>query len=110
MRPLGRFFQVTEVGVYDKYLLDIEKVMHFPITFVVKTMKTKSEMEEELKAYIDERSGGMRVLQERYEKAIEEIITINELLEWVYSLDDENTKKLIGDMDFYYKLEMNVEA
>ena len=33
MRPVGRFFQVTEVNNYDKYLLDIDKVIHFPITF-----------------------------------------------------------------------------
>ena len=37
MRPIGRFFQVTEVNNYDKYLLDIDKVMHFPVTFVIKT-------------------------------------------------------------------------
>ena len=35
MRPVGRFFQVTEVNNYDKYLLDIDKVMHFPISFVL---------------------------------------------------------------------------
>lgn len=28
MRPVGRFFQVTEVNNYDKYLLDIDKVIH----------------------------------------------------------------------------------
>lgn len=32
MRPVGRFFQVTEVGNYDKYLLDMDKTLHFPIT------------------------------------------------------------------------------
>ena len=44
MRPVGRFFQVTEVGNYDKYLLDIDKVMHFPVTFVIKTLKTRVEV------------------------------------------------------------------
>ena len=47
MKPLGRFFQVTEVGTYDKYFLDIEKVEHYPITFVVKTNKTKNEIKME---------------------------------------------------------------
>ena len=37
MRPLGRFFQVTETLDVKKYFLDIEKVQRFPITFVVKT-------------------------------------------------------------------------
>ena len=41
LRPLGRFFQVTEVSVLGKYLLDIDKVLHFPVTFVIKTSRKK---------------------------------------------------------------------
>ena len=81
LRPLGRFFQVTEVNNYDKYLLDIDKVLHFPITFVIKTINCREQIEKELEEYIEQRSGGMRVIKERYQKAIEEIITINELKE-----------------------------
>lgn len=44
MRPVGRFFQVTEVNNYDKYLLDIDKVMHFPISFVIKTKQQKNDV------------------------------------------------------------------
>ena len=43
MRPVGRFFQVTEVNNYDKYLLDIDKVMHFPVSFVIKTTNSKKK-------------------------------------------------------------------
>ena len=35
MKPLGRFFQVTETVDVDKYFLDIDKVQKFPITFIV---------------------------------------------------------------------------
>lgn len=35
MKPLGRFFQVTETIDVTKYFLDIEKVQRFPISFVV---------------------------------------------------------------------------
>lgn len=73
MRPIGRFFQVTEVNNYDKYLLDIDKVMHFPISFVIKTTCSKQTVLNELETYINKRASGMKVLQERYEKAIEEI-------------------------------------
>src|SRR5665647_996558 len=34
MKPLGRFFQVTETLDVNKYFLDIDKVQRFPITFV----------------------------------------------------------------------------
>lgn len=108
MRPVGRFFQVTEVNNYDKYLLDIDKVMHFPVTFVIKTRSPKSEVRKELVNYIDERANGMRIIKNRYRNAIEEIITINELQQWAYSLADKDIDGLIRDIDIYYKLEMNI--
>ena len=77
MRPIGRFFQVTEVNNYDKYLLDIDKVMHFPITFVIKTNSPKAIVAKELNDYINTRANGMLVIEQRYKNAIEEIITIN---------------------------------
>lgn len=70
MRPLGRFFQVTEVNHYDKYLLDIDKVLHFPITFVIKTKLSKEIILQDFKDYIFKKSHGMEVIQERYKKAI----------------------------------------
>ena len=110
MRPVGRFFQVTEVNNYDKYLLDIDKVMHFPISFVIKTKQNKKNVLAELERYIEQRSSGMAVLEERYRKAIEEIITINELQMWTEELDDEDIDGIIRNIDIYYKLEMNMEA
>lgn len=110
MRPVGRFFQVTEVNSYDKYLLDIDKVMHFPITFVIKTKSNKSQVLSELDDYIAERSNGMRIIEERYRKAIEEVITINELQQWTQDLADEDIDGIIRDIDIYYKLEMNMDA
>ena len=107
MRPIGRFFQVTEVGNYDKYFLDIDKVLHFPITFVIKTNKTKSTIKNEFDTYIQHRSGGMQAIVERYNKAIEEIITINELKEWYEGLDESSIKNIMNDIVLYYKVEMN---
>lgn len=109
MRPVGRFFQVTEVNNYDKYLLDIDKVMHFPISFVIKTNNSKSTVLVELDHYITTRTSGMKVLEERYKKAIEEIITINELRQWIIELDDADIDGIIRDIDIYYKLEMNMD-
>ncbi|MCR5409702.1 MAG: hypothetical protein K6E90_01845 [Lachnospiraceae bacterium] len=110
MRPVGRFFQVTEVNNYDKYLLDIDKVMHFPVTFVIKTKRKKDLVEEDLDDYINARANGMKVIKSRYKKAIEEIITINELVKWTDSLDDDDVDGIIRDIDIYYRLEMNMDG
>lgn len=108
LRPSGRFFQVTEVGQYDKYLLDIDKVLHFPITFVVKTYKSRQQLKAEIQAYILKKSGGMKVLQERYENAFEELITMNELNQWLYDLPESDIDAVIHDIDFYYSMELNL--
>lgn len=109
MKPLGRFFQVTEIeGNYDKYLLDIDKVLHFPITFVIKTLKTKEMVEIELNDYIQSKSGGMEIITNRYRNAIEEIITINELRAWISNLSDDDIDAVINDIEMYYKIEMNL--
>lgn len=110
MRPVGRFFQVTEVSNYDKYLLDIDKVMHFPITFVIKTKSPKQMVLKELDEYIDQRANGMFIIEQRYHNAIEEIITINELHQWTNELNDIDIDGIIRDIDIYYKLEMNMDA
>lgn len=109
MRPIGRFFQVTEVNNYDKYLLDIDKVLRFPVTFVIKTNQTKEAVLKQLEAYIDERANGMLVIEENYRNAIEEIITINELQNWIIELNDKDIDQIIRDIDIYYRLEMNME-
>lgn len=109
MRPVGRFFQVTEVGNYDKYLLDIDKVMHFPMTFVIKTKKTKEEVLSEIDEYINKRSNGMIVIEQRYRESIEEVITINELCQWIENLSENNIDDIVRDIDIYYRLEMNIE-
>lgn len=108
MRPVGRFFQVTEVNNYDKYLLDIDKVMHFPITFVIKTNSNKFQVLAELEDYINTRANGMVVIEQRYRNAIEEVITINELRQWTFDLDNKDIDGIIRDIDIYYKLEMNM--
>lgn len=110
MRPLGRFFQVTEVDSYDKYLLDIDKVMHFPITFVVKTSKSVEDVSSGLDSYIKYKSNGMKIIEDRYSTAIEEIITINELKKWLYDLKEGSVDQLLTDIDKYYKLELNLLA
>ena len=108
MKPLGRFFQVTEVGNYDKHLLDMDKVLHFPITFVIKTERTKEQVEAGLRDYIETKSGGMVIIKDRYLQSIEEVITINELNKWLFELDNTSVDELINDINTYYHLELNL--
>lgn len=108
MRPLGRFFQVTEVGNYDKYFLDIDKINRYPLTFVVKTEKPAKEIKQELLDYGTEKSGGMALLESRYHKAVEDVITINELVKWIDDMSEVEIKHMISEIDHYYKFEMDM--
>ena len=110
MKPLGRFFQVTEVDSYDKYFLDIDKVLKFPITFVVKTNYSKEEIYQQLSDFADNKSGGQKIIKSKYMNAIEEIITINELKTWLGALNKNEVKHMIKDIETYYKLEFNIDS
>ena len=109
MKPLGRFFQVTEVGSYDKYFLDIDKVMKFPITFVVKTNETSEKVKKDLLSYAELKSGGVKVIKNSYIQAIEEVITINELKKWINTITQNDINTIASDIELYYKLELNIE-
>ena len=79
MKPLGRFFQVTESVDVRKYFLDIDKVQRFPLTFVIKSYDSP----ETLRARIQENA--MRLypisrIVSSYMNCIEEIINIDVLL------------------------------
>ena len=83
--------------------------MNFPISFVIKTKLSKEYILCKLNEYIDVRANGMRIIQERYHKAIEEIITINELQQWIVELNDNDIDNIIRDINIYYKFEMNID-
>lgn len=81
MKPLGRFFQVTETLDFKKYFLDIEKIEKYPITFVIKSTDSiadiKAKLEEDaLKTY------PVRAIVEKYLSCIEEVINIPQLMEY----------------------------
>ncbi|MBB6003215.1 restriction endonuclease [Arcicella rosea] len=75
MRPLGRFFQVTETLDFKKYFLDIDKIQKFPISFVIKSDESvdviSSKIEENAhKIYL------VKAIIDKYMNCIEEIINI----------------------------------
>lgn len=80
MKPLGRFFQVTETIDVKKYFLDIDKVQRFPITFVVKSM----ESPEQIRAAIRAQAVALYKIEavvDSYMKAVEEIINVKMLVD-----------------------------
>jgi len=80
MKPLGRFFQVTETIDVNKYFLDIDKIHRFPLTFVVKSIDSDADVRAQLRAEAY-RKYGVDAIVERYMEAIEEVINITQLLE-----------------------------
>ncbi len=78
MRPLGRFFQVTETLDVSKYFLDIEKVERYPITFVIKSEKNPEELIQLIKRKAEKRYPVTKIV-DRYILSIEEIVNLKKL-------------------------------
>lgn len=80
MRPLGRFFQVTETIDVKKYLLDIDKIEKYPISFVIKSEEGLERLRQRLKEGAEKRYS-VKAIVERYMSCIEEIINLSVLRE-----------------------------
>ncbi|MEW6126714.1 MAG: restriction endonuclease [Acidobacteriota bacterium] len=80
MKPLGRFFQVTETVDVKKYFLDIDKIERFPITFVVKSLDSVDDLRNAIKEQA-EKQFSIKAIVQKYMDCIEEIINVPVLLE-----------------------------
>lgn len=80
MKPLGRFFQVTETLDIKKYFLDIEKIERFPITFVIKSEEKTEKLHKLLEADANRRYPVKKIV-DKLLGCIEEIINIPTLNE-----------------------------
>ena len=110
MKPLGRFFQVTETVDARKYFLDIDKVQRYPITFVVKS----DESEEAIRAKIRDQAREkyqVKKIVERYMDAIEEIINIPRLIQiFEEVLKAGKGTQVLEEIVLQSRVEFNVEA
>lgn len=79
MKPLGRFFQVTETIDVNKYFLDIDKVQRFPITFIVKSEETPERIHTAIRAQAIAKYK-IEAVVDSYMQAIEEIINIKDIM------------------------------
>jgi hypothetical protein len=108
MRPLGRFFQVTETVDVRKYFLDIDKVQRFPLTFVIKSNDPVEAIRSRIETQAN-RVYSIGKIVERYMSCIEEIINIPLLLDRFDQICRRNRlKPVIEEIVLQSKVEFNV--
>jgi hypothetical protein len=109
MRPLGRFFQVTETTDIKKYFLDIDKIERFPITFVIKS----NDMIKDLRLKLEEGAKklySVEAIVNKYMGSIEEIINIPLLKErFEEALKQGSREKILNEIILQSKVEFNYE-
>lgn len=110
MKPLGNFYQVTETLNVRKYFLDIDKLEHYPVKFVIKT----NESVEGVLKYLRENAiqqYGIEVIVERYMKSIDEIINIPMLILYLNEVDRYGyLDKVLDEIIIQSKVEFNYEG
>jgi len=75
MKPLGRFFQVTETLDFKKYFLDIDKIQKYPITFVIKSEETIENLKKKIQLNAS-KTYSIKAIVDKYMDCIEEVINI----------------------------------
>ena len=110
MKPLGRFFQVTETVDSGKYFLDIDKVQRYPITFVVKSEDTVEQILTRVKEQAKARYPVQAVVN-RYMECVEEVINIQELMaRFDAELRGGRGHNVIKEIVLQSRVEFNVQA
>ena len=110
MKPLGRFFQVTETVDAGKYFLDIDKVQRYPITFVVKTGESNEEILNKI-AHQAKAKYQVKAIVKKYIESIEEIINIPMLVRiFEQVLETGKGANIIEEIVLQSRVEFNVEA
>jgi hypothetical protein len=109
MRPLGRFFQVTETLDIRKYLLDIDKIERYPISFVIKSEESVDDLRQKLRAGAEKRYA-VKAIVERYMSCIEEIINLPILQErFAMAMTQGYLRAILDEIVVQSKVEFNYE-
>jgi len=109
MRPLGRFFQVTETTDVKKYFLDIDKIERYPITFVVKSELSIDELKNSLRDKAA-KLYSVTAIVEKYMSCIEEIINLPLLIaRFKQTVSDGRLKDVLGEIVRQSKVEFSYD-
>ena len=107
MKPLGRFFQVTETIDVNKYFLDIDKVQRFPITFVVKSTDTEAEIREAIREQAVSKYKIDAVVNS-YMNAVEQVINVTDLVKAFSEVADSGQiQQVMDEIVLQSKVEFN---
>lgn len=113
--PLGKYFQATQNFNFSKYFLDIEKLVKFPISFVIQTNMTAEESLKRIcrdarKKYSDES------ILSSYLDSFDQIFTLRDLDEILNSLKElpkevksRHFKDMLNEFVIQYSVEYNIE-
>jgi len=108
MRPLGRFFQVTETTDVHKFFLDIDKVERYPVTFVVKSDDAVENLLKNMKENAEELYP-IKSIVEKYMDCIEKVINIPKMVEYLdLSIKKGSLNSVIKEIILQSKVEFNV--
>lgn len=109
MKPLGRFFQVTETTDVKKYFLDIDKLEKFPVTFVVKSNETSELLLSNIRSNA-EKQYSIKAVVDKYISCIEEIINIPELISrFNKAVELGKLNDILSEIIIQSKVEFNYE-
>lgn len=109
MKPLGRFFQVTETVDVNKYFLDIDKIEKYPITFVVKSSDTIDALRSKIRKQVEDQYS-IKAIVKRYMECIEEIINVPSLLEkFKEAANQGHLSNILTEIIKQSKVEFNYE-
>ena len=110
MRPLGRFYQVTETLDFKKYFLDIDKIQKFPIVFVIKTEISEKEIQAKISKDAEKIYKISSVIK-TYLNCFEEIINIVKLKEIVKTISENGQLDLVlNEIVLQTKVEFNLTS
>ncbi len=109
MKPLGRFFQVTETLDFKKYFLDIDKIQKFPITFVIKSDESIENLNNKIRENAN-KTYSIKNIVEKYMECIEEIINIPILAEYFFEATNKGyINQILNEIVTQSKIEFNFE-
>jgi hypothetical protein len=109
MRPLGRFFQVTETLDVRKYFLDIDKIERYPISFVIKSEEPLDALRQKLQQGAENRYS-IKTIVQKYMDCIEEIINLSVLKDRFEEVIREGyLQQILDEIIRQSKVEFNYE-
>jgi len=109
MKPLGRFFQVTETLDFKKYFLDIDKIQKFPISFIIKSIEPIKEILQKIRENAS-KTYSITAIVEKYMSCVEEVINIPTLvLRFKETIKQGYLNKILNEIILQSKVEFNYE-